>query len=135
MESKKYLCKDRKNCLGGKKSRGCCLQHACVIPRHRFSAEQEQLRGGKMLGCFSWTKRGTHDSLWSKRKGEEGKKWEKYTVKKKTIVIGYAYLSQGKHIASDQNRLVGNQRTKEERKQRQKRWKTNSENRTNQEGP
>lgn len=35
---------------------------------HIFSAEQEQLRGEKMLGCFSWTKRGTHDSLWPKRK-------------------------------------------------------------------
>lgn len=57
---------------------------------------------------------------------EKGKKWEKYTVKKKkkgkTIVIGYAYLSQGKHIASDLNRLFGNQNTTEEIKQRQKRW-------------
>lgn len=67
-----------------------------------------------MLGCFSWTKRGTHGSLWSKRKGEEGggKMGKIYRKKEKTIVIGYAYLSQGKHIASDQDRLVGDQRTR-----------------------
>ena len=76
---------------------------------------------------------------YGQKEKERREKWGKYTGKKKkkkrkTIVIGYAYLSQGKHIASDQDRLVGNQRTKE-RKQRHKRWKTNSENRTNQEGP
>lgn len=77
-----------------------------------------------------------HMIRYGQKEKERRKKWEKYTVKKKkTIVIGYAYLSQGKHIANDQNRLVGNQRTKEEPKQRQKRWKTNSENRTNQEVP
>lgn len=27
-------------------------------------------KGGKMFGCFSWTKRGTHESLWPKRKTE-----------------------------------------------------------------
>lgn len=113
--NQKYRCKDRKNCLG-EKSRGCCRQRACVIPRHLFSAEQEQLRGGKMLGCFSWTKRGTHDSLWSKRKGK--KKWGKYTEKKeKAIVIGYAYLSQGKHITSDVDRLF---KTRGQRKKTEK---------------
>lgn len=38
-----------------------------------------------MLGCFSWTKRGTHDSLWSKRKGKKkmGKIYRKKKKKKK----------------------------------------------------
>lgn len=40
------------------------------------------------------------------KKKRGGKKWEKYTEKKKekTIVIGYAYLSQGKHITGDVDR-------------------------------
>lgn len=58
-----------------------------------------------------------------KEKGKKmGKIYRKKKKKGKTIVIGYAYLSQGKHIASDLNRLFGNQNTTEEIKQRQKRW-------------
>lgn len=126
--NQKYLCKDRKNCLG-EKSRGCCLQHACVIPRHLFSAEQEQLRGEKCLVVLVGQKEG-HMIRYGQK--EKEKKWEKYTVKGKTIVIGYAYLSQGKHITSDLNRLFKNQNTKEEIKQRQKRWNTNLVNQTGQ---
>lgn len=40
-----------------------------------------------MLGCFSWTKRGTHDSLWSKRKGEEGKMGKMYRKKEKQLSL------------------------------------------------
>lgn len=82
MESKKYLCKDRKNCLGGgEKSRGCCLQHACVIPRHRFSAEQEQLRGEKCLVVLVGQKEGHMIRYGQKEKERRevggGEKWEK----------------------------------------------------------
>lgn len=53
---------------------------------------------------------------------EKGKKMRKiYRGKKKkkekTIVIGYAYLSQGKHITSDEDRLF---KTRGERKKTEK---------------
>lgn len=52
-------------------------------------------------------------------KKKREKKWGKYTEKKKekTIVIGYAYLSQGKHITSDEDRLF---KTRGERKKTEK---------------
>lgn len=58
-----------------------------------------------MLGCFSWTKRGTHDSLWPKRNQKMNGRRKRIEFKK-IIVIGYAYLSQGKHITSELNRLL-----------------------------
>lgn len=50
---------------------------------------------------------------------EKGKKMGKIYRKKKekTIVIGYAYLSQGKHITSDEDRLF---KTRGERKKTEK---------------
>lgn len=60
-----------------------------------------------MLGCFSWTKRGTHDLLWPKKK-------IKINIKNrvlKIIVIGYAYLSQGKHITTELKTLLKQQRS------------------------
>lgn len=70
-----------------------------------------------------------------KKKREKNEKNIPLKKKKegKTIVIGYAYLSQGKHITSELNRLVGNQSTTEQEiKQRQKRWNTNLVNQTGQ---
>lgn len=102
MESKKYLCKDRKNCLGGgEKRRGCCLQHACVIPRHRFSAEQEQLRGEKCLVVLVGQKEGHMIRYGQKEKerrevggAKNGKNRPLKRRKKKPTVIGYAFVSQ-----------------------------------------
>lgn len=69
---KKIVCKDRKNSLGEKSRGEAMLSSACLRDStasvHIFSAEQETAKGEKMLGCFSWTKRGRHDSLWPKRK-------------------------------------------------------------------
>lgn len=67
-----------------------------------------------MLGCFSWTKRGTHDSLWPKRNQKmNGEKKKRLSLEKKKVVIGYAYLSQGKHITTELTGFLKNQDTKE----------------------
>lgn len=131
----KYLCKDRV-VWEGKKSRGCCLQHGCVIPRHRFSAEQEQLRGEKCLVVLVGQKEGHMVRYGQKEKERKGgEKWEKYTVKKKKqlsldmLIWARASISQVIRTGSLETR------GQEEPKQRRKRWRTDSENRTNQEGP
>lgn len=54
-----------------------------------------------------------------KKKREKNEKNipRKKKKKEKTIVIGYAYLSQGKHITSDEDRLF---KTRGERKKTEK---------------
>lgn len=77
-----------------------------------------------MLGCFSRTKRGTHDSLWSKRKGEK---------------MGKIYRKKGKKQLS-LDMLIGARASISQvtwtggRKETEK-MELSQPNRTNQEGP
>lgn len=102
---------------------------------HIFSAEQEQLRGKKCLVVLVGQKEG-HMILYGQR---ETKKWtekKKNRVWKKIIVIGYAYLSQGKHITTELTWLLKpgykgvNQSI--DKKKEKKRWKTSLVNRRGQ---
>lgn len=67
-----------------------------------FSAEQEQLRGKKCLVVLVGQKEGHMIRYGQKRK----QKWTEKIEFEKIIVIGYAYLSQGKHITTELNRLL-----------------------------
>lgn len=50
-----------------------------------------------MFGCFSWTKRGTHERYGQK----ENKKMKEQLEFEKKVVIGYASLSRSKHITTE----------------------------------
>lgn len=69
---------------------------------HIFSAEQETAKGEKCLVVLVGQKEG-HMIRYGQKENKNERK--KYSLKKK-IVIGYAYLSQGKHITTELNRLL-----------------------------
>lgn len=50
---------------------------ACL--RHLGSCARTA-KGGKMFGCFSWTKKGTHDLLWPKDKNQNQRKNHKNEI-------------------------------------------------------
>lgn len=54
-----------------------------------------------MFGCFSWTKKGTHDLLWPKDK-KNNTKTMKEKIKK--TCTGYASLGCIKHIGSEEKK-------------------------------
>lgn len=103
--NKKEVYKDRKM-LFGEKSWQRGLRRVSDIWAH-VQLNKNTAKGGKMFGCFSWTKKGTHDLLWPKDKKNNTKTMkqkrerEKITKKKKTR-IGYASLGCSKHIVSEE---------------------------------
>lgn len=112
--NKKEVYKDRKM-LFGEKSWQRGLRRVSDIWAH-VQLNKNTAKGGKMFGCFSWTKKGTHDLLWPKDKKNNTKTMkqkrerEKITKKKKTR-IGYASLGCSKHIGSE-GKNKNNQNTK-----------------------
>lgn len=62
-----------------------------------------------MFGCFSWTKKGTHDLLWPKDK-KNNTKTMKEKIKK--TCTGYASLGCSKHIGSEEKKKQINQNTR-----------------------
>lgn len=64
--NKKEVYKDRKM-LFGEKSWQRGLRRVSDIWAH-VQLNKNTAKGGKMFGCFSWTKKGTHDLLWPKDK-------------------------------------------------------------------
>lgn len=82
------------------------LSSACLLDStasvHIFGAEQEQLRGKKCLVVLVGQKEGRMICYGQ----NENKNEQKKQSLKKIIVIGYAYLSQGKHITTELNRLL-----------------------------
>lgn len=113
---------------------------ACL--RHLGSCARTA-KGGKMFGCFSWTKKGTHDLLWPKDKNQNQRKNYKNEIEeegeKKKTRKGYASLGCSKHIDSEEcvgekyKRLSRTEGKPNERKKKKRlrknggRWMTGTE--------